>query len=151
MLKVLFGKELPNTVHDTGLLFRQTYDESWLSDHFVRRLIKSIDKSDVNGQCIISPILGQIPPEYLSGGCKAMIMLYKGVYEEYDRHFDMTYMGRNCEEWLYQISQMKDLEICCTTQDNTFEGKDVSGVSLNSGKEFHNWQEFINLLIHDGV
>lgn len=39
-------------------------------------MIKDVDKSEVvSDECIISPVLGQIPPERLSGGVKTLLLI----------------------------------------------------------------------------
>lgn len=39
-------------------------------------MIKDVDDSDVlSGECIKSPVLGQIPPERLSGGVKTLLLM----------------------------------------------------------------------------
>ena len=77
MLSIFFGYD-ENAVLSVDTYFNNTYDEAWLDDPFVREIIRKVDHSDVQDrQCILSEVLGQIPPERLSGGAKALILMYE--------------------------------------------------------------------------
>lgn len=59
-------------------------------------MIKDVDDSDVlSGECIKSPVLGQIPPECLSGGVKTLLLMLN----EPDKIFNAFVCGDNCEKW----------------------------------------------------
>lgn len=71
-------------------------------------MIKDIDKSDVlSGECINSPVLGQIPPERLSGGVKTLLL----ILNEPDKIFNASTCGDNCAKWLLEIGRQKDVTI----------------------------------------
>ena len=54
------------------------YEDEWLQDEFVQKMILDVDKSEVlNSGVIKSPILGLIPPTEISGGVKALILIYQ--------------------------------------------------------------------------
>jgi hypothetical protein len=88
--------------------FNHSYQEKWLTTALGRRIIREIDKSEVNdeGTVIFSPALGSIPPEKISGGAKALFLA----------QFDSDYIssicfGDNCAEILLEISETKDVKI----------------------------------------
>ncbi len=59
-------------------------------------MIKDVDDSDVlSRECIKSPVLGQIPPERLSGGVKTLLLMLN----EPDKIFNAFVCGDNCEKW----------------------------------------------------
>ena len=68
MLRVWFG-DRDNVIYNTSVYFRNRYKDSWIIDSFARAAIKDIDRSEVlDANTIQSPVLGQIPPDKLSGG-----------------------------------------------------------------------------------
>jgi hypothetical protein len=67
VLQVVFNRDI-NTLRVTNF-FDFEFEESWFESDFAKRLIKDVDKSDLIGPHLIqSPVLGPIPPHYLSGG-----------------------------------------------------------------------------------
>ena len=90
-----------------NVIFRNIYEDLWSNDDLVKRMILDVDKSIVKSpSCIESPVLGQIPPEYLSGGVKSLIVLLKT-----SRIASGDSMGSNCAKWLVEIGKRKDIEI----------------------------------------
>lgn len=107
MLKIYFG-EMENVLHNVETYFKNQAEESWLSDEFVIRMIEDVDKSIVKSPyCIESPVLGQIPPERLSGGVKALILI---KYEK-DRVVNASNCGDNCAKWLLEMGNQEDITI----------------------------------------
>ena len=90
--------------------FDEVYEPEWFSDDFVRRMIKTIDKSEVvgigNSINIFNDILGNFPPQNLSSGCKGLILLYKD-----DVKINGDRLGDNCIGLLLEISKEKDVTI----------------------------------------
>ena len=93
MLSIFIGYD-EDAILSVDTYFNNTYEDEWLDDPFVRTIIRKVDGSDVQDrQCILSPVLGQIPPERLSGGAKTLILMYK----EDDFYADLIVCGFNCE------------------------------------------------------
>ena len=107
MLKIIFGN-MDDVVYNTSVYFKNTYKEEWLTDDFSKEMIKDVDKSTVVSSRIIdSPVLGAITPKELSGGLKALILIYKD-----DSHvFNASNCGDDCAKWLLKIGEMKDVTI----------------------------------------
>ena len=62
MLSLLFGYD-ENAVLNVDTYFNNMYDDEWFDDPFVRNVVSEVDGSAVQDrQCILSPVLGQIPP-----------------------------------------------------------------------------------------
>lgn len=127
MLKVLFGKRLEDTITSPSIYFDNTYENDWFDDPLVVQIVKDIDKSDLKGLCVISPFLGSIPVEKLSGGAKGLILMLK----EDDFTSDLISYGNNCEDWIIKLSSQKDITVCMTGFDMQFLNKDIKALCLN--------------------
>ena len=117
MLSVFFGFD-KDAILNVDTYFNNTYDDAWFDDPFVRKIISIVDASEVQDrQCILSPVLGQIPPERLSGGAKALILLYA----EEDFYTDLIVCGGNCEKLILDIAEKKDISCCLSGYDVSFD------------------------------
>ena len=117
MLSIFFGYD-ENAILSVDTYFNNTYDDAWLDDSFVREIIRTVDHSEVQDrQCILSEVLGQIPPERLSGGAKALILMY----EEEGFYTDLIVCGANCESLILDMGQQKDISCCLSGYDISFE------------------------------
>ena len=107
MLKIQLGSD-DNVIEDVDVGFDNEYEDAWLEDDFVKSMIESVDDSRVlSARCIENDVLGMIPPTDLSGGVKALILMYKT-----DEIIYATNCGDNCAEWIMKIAEKKDLTIC---------------------------------------
>lgn len=144
MLTIHFGYDR-NAVLSVDTYFNNTYDDAWLDDPFVRKIVHVVDTSEVKDrQCILSPVLGQIPPERLSGGAKALILLY----EEDDFYTDLIVCGSNCEELILDIAEKKDILCALSGYDISFNsiGSPTHPTPIrceNDGSLLRNHKEFI--------
>ena len=76
MLNVYYGN-MPEAIYNTAAYFSNVFQKTWLDDKYVRRMIKSVDHSEVIGDYLIkSKALGMISPMQLSGGVKTLILTY---------------------------------------------------------------------------
>ena len=144
MMTIFFGFD-ENAVINVDTYFNNTYDEAWIDDPFVRRVISEVDNSEVKDkQCIYSPILGQIPPERLSGGVKAVILMY----EDEEFYTDLIVCGANCEKLILDIAEEKDITCCLSGYDVSFDCLGDSEHTIpvkckNDGSLLKNHDEFI--------
>ena len=117
MLSIFFGYD-KDAILNVDTYFNNTYDEAYFDDLFVRKIVSTVDHSEVQDrQCILSPVLGQIPPERLSGGAKALILMY----EEDDFYTDLIVCGRNCEKLILDIAEKKNIKCSLSGYDISFE------------------------------
>lgn len=130
MLSVLFGRETENTNYCPEIFFNHTYKFEWFEDEIVKQIIKDVDNSEVIGSCVVSPVLGSIAVEKLSGGCKVLILLYKVP----DFEPDLIWLGQNCESWLARISDLVDCRAVMTGLDLDFRGIDIKFKCLNDNE-----------------
>ena len=83
MLSIIFNrgsKDIENTnyVFSPDTWFKYNYEEEWFEDELVKEMVRDVDDSTViSAYSIDSPVLGIIAPERLSGGVKALIIMYK--------------------------------------------------------------------------
>lgn len=138
-MNVYFGFD-HESIRDIDLYFDNVYDEHWLEDEMVQSMIKDVDDSEVvSNACIESPVLGQIPPEKLSGGVKALIALY----ELDDVYIDLIVCGPNCEKWISKIAEEKEIHVSMSGFDLKFKKLPISGKCLNDGTDFHGSREWL--------
>ena len=107
MLKIYYGD-----MHETAAYgpswFKFGYEPEWFEDPFVQQMIREVDASVYRAGLVIeSPVLGQIPPEKLSGGLQTLIAIYKNP----DKIFDATSCGPNCAKWLQEIGRRMDVTV----------------------------------------
>ena len=97
-----------NYVFSPDTYFKYNYEEEWFNDNLVKTMVFDVDSSIVESPHMInSPILGQIAPERLSGGVKALIIMYK----EPDLIVNASACGDNCAKWILEIGKRTDLTI----------------------------------------
>ena len=107
MLNIYFG-DMPQAIYNTAVYFKNTYEDSWITDELSREMILDIDKSKVIGARIIdSPVLGAITPRELSGGVKTLIL----IDHFSDKIFNSSTFGDNCAKWLLKMGEEKDITI----------------------------------------
>lgn len=101
MLTIVYG-EVDGAINDPDTYFNHTYSQKWFEDPFVKEMIRAVDKSEVlSSHAIESPVLGIIPTSKLSGGVKALILVYKKP----ELLIDCTACGENCAEWILKIAE----------------------------------------------
>lgn len=107
MLNIYYG-DMPEAVYNTAAYFKYDYEDAWILDEFVRKMILDVDQSVVLDSGVIdSPILGKIPPVGLSGGVKTLIL----VKFHTDKIFNASTCGDNCARWLLKIAETEDRTI----------------------------------------
>lgn len=130
-------KEFESHVSD---YFDEVFEEDWFSDNFVKNTIKEIDKSEIVGEGrsinIYNEFLGNFPPQHLSSGCKALILLYKE-----DIKINGDRLGDNCMDLLLKIADKKDITISLSHMPpfpDKFEAYIINTKKfIKTNKEFH--------------
>jgi len=139
MLNVIFG-DAENSIYNTSVYFKNTYDERWLEENQTQQMILSVDKSKVLGNgAIESPVLGVIAPTSLSGGVKTLIL----INHISDKIFNASNCGDNCAEWLLKIAEKKDITVNLRHIMNFGDG-DFQIKILNNNKIVHNMDELVS-------
>jgi hypothetical protein len=107
MLNICFG-DMPEAIYNTSVYFDNTYEDQWFEDDFAKRVIKTIDKSEVLGpHAIESPVLGVIPPEKLAGGTKTLLLIRNCP----EQIFNASTCGDNCARFILELARGRDVTI----------------------------------------
>ncbi len=139
MLTIIYGDE-PRSIYNTNVYFKNTYESEWLESELAKKMIQDVDDSEVlGGECIKSPVLGQIPPERLSGGVKTLLLMLN----EPDRIFNASTCGDNCAKWILEIAKQKDLTINLRHMMNFGKNTDFEIKIKNGGEVVHSMKELI--------
>ena len=142
MLNVFFGN-MPEAVYNTAVFFKNDYEDEWITDSFVKEMIRDVDHAEVIDNGVIdSPVLGKIPPLGLSGGVKTLIL----VLFEPGKVFNASTCGDNCAKWLLRIAASEDrtvnLRHIMDFGDEPFEIR-----IRNTGDVVHSMKELVDIAI----
>lgn len=144
MLIINIGS-LPNEIRSASTYFDINFKPDWITDRLNKEMIIDVDKSEVIAENIIqSPVLGTIPPQWLSGGVKALICMNS---DEKGYVFNLSNCGDNCAKWVVEISKHKDL-LVTTHHFMDFEGiNDFKAKIKNTGKIVNSNEEYLDEFI----
>ena len=139
MLTIIYG-DAENSIYNTSGYFKNTYEPEWIESELAKKIIKDVDDSDVlSGECINSPVLGQIPPERLSGGVKTLLLMLN----EPDKIFNASTCGDNCAKWILEIGKQKDLTINLRHMMSFGHETEFEIKIANGGEIVHSMRELI--------
>ena len=140
MLNIFYG-DVEGAVYNTSAYFKYDYEDSWIVDPFVKKMIQAVDESTVLDSGVIdSPVLGKIPPTGLSGGVKTLIL----VKFDKDKVFNASTCGDNCAEWLLKITETEDRTINLHHLMNF--GKEPFTIRiLNTDQIVHSMDELVSI------
>ena len=127
MIHIRFQRS-PDTLITASEYFDYNFEEEWFDDPMVRQIVQDIDKSTVIMGCVIrSPVLGIMPPQWLSNGAKTLILMLKEPWHE----FNATAIGDNCASWIIKIGHLHDITIVCTRifHFHTLEDREVADIN----------------------
>lgn len=123
---------------DIGAVFDNNYEREWFDDPLVQKYITEIDKNKILDTGVFSSeYLGIIGPEKLSGGTKALIMLYKRP--EMEQWIGL--FGNNCIPYLIELGKTQDIQIAVNFFD-TFYPFDFDALFIQSNNVTHTFTEF---------
>ena len=139
MLYISFNIEDKNCIKSIDATFNYRKKQDWFEREDVRRVIKSIDLTEViEGECLRSPVLGVIAPERLSTGCKAIILMI--MYPQYKIY--ATKCGDNCSPEILRVADIEDRTIVL---NHVMEFKEpFTAIIVESGIKVHSMKEFID-------
>lgn len=143
MLNIIFSRgsddiDEKRYVFSPDTYFKYNYEDEWFEDELVRAMILDVDGSRVeSAHAINSPVLGIIAPERLSGGVKALIIMYM----EPDLIVNASACGDNCARWILEIGKRKDITIRLGYEMEFQEPFDIR--IENSGRIIHKYEDFL--------
>ena len=109
MLSIFFGNyRNSDYIENPDLYFDNTYEDEWMTDERSKEMVKDVDHSDLVGPyLVVSPVLGSIPVNRLSGGVKTLIQ----IDHDPEHVYNASACGDNCAKWLLRIGEEKDILI----------------------------------------
>lgn len=143
MLNIIFNRgakdiEDANYVFSPDTYFKYNYEDEWFDDELVKKMVQDVDHSTViSAHSIESPVLGVIAPERLSGGVKALIIMYK----EPSLIVNASSCGNNCAKWILEIGKRQDFTVRLGYEMEFKEPFDIR--IKNSGNIIHSYAEFL--------
>lgn len=140
MLNIYFG-DMPEAIYNTSLYFDNTYLDSWITDDFAKKVIKSIDKGTVlSASAVDTKALGVIPVRQISGGTKTLLL----IHNEPDKVFNASTCGDNCAKWILKIADMHKEDITINLRHlMDFGDKEYQIRILNNDTVVHNMKEYV--------
>lgn len=127
-------------IYDIDGFFDGFVEDNWMTDGWAKRVIKAVDKSDLVAPKVIeSPVLGQIPYTWISGGAKILIMMNMGP----DVIYDGDNLGDNCWPLFLELGKTKDIAINLTYSPSFNWVEDSKVINLDTGKEINSYREFM--------
>ena len=138
MLKIWYYANI-DYMKDAPSYFDNVYEDEWIEDDFVKKMIQDVDHSTVISAHIIeSPVLGAITPRELSGGVKVLILMLKDDSFIYN----MSNCGDNCAKWLLKIAEQEDRTVNLRHLMD-FGKKPFTVKVLNTNQIVHSMEELI--------
>ena len=147
MLSIYFGDYTgSNYIDNPDLYFDNTYEDEWLEDSISKEMVRDIDKSElVSPNLVISPVLGSISINRLSGGVKTLIQ----IAHDPDHIYNASACGDNCAAWLLRISEGKDVLVRLGHLMH-FEDTPLKIRIANTGEIIESQKDLINRVIQGG-
>ena len=139
MLTIVYG-DAENSIYNTSVYFKNSYESEWFDSELAKEIVRDVDHSDVlSGECIQCPVLGQIPPERLSGGVKTLLLMLN----EPDKIFNASTCGDNCAKWILEIGKRQDITINLRHMMDFGMNTRFDIVIKNGGEVVHSMKELI--------
>ena len=143
MLKIHYGS-LPKEIRSAKVYFNFNFEPEWLNDELNKKMIEDVDKSKVITTNVIeSSVLGTIPPQWLSGGVKALICMNSDTS---GMIFNLSNCGDNCAKWVHEIAKTKDLLVTTHHYMSFKDIEDFEAEIVNTGKIVKGNEEYLKEL-----
>jgi hypothetical protein len=144
MLHIYYGEyQGKNYIFDPDTYFNNQADRKWLLEDLPRQMIHDVDKSEVISENLIqSSRLGPIPPQWLSGSVKTLIL----IENDSGHVFNASACGQNCAKWLLQIGNKKDVLIRLGYPMD-FGKEEFSIIVENNGHLLHTMKDLMNEIV----
>lgn len=144
MMKIICKEKPQDLMRYPDDLFKVLMERDWFNDSLVEEMVLSVDKTHhIKDFVFDSPVLGAIPPDYLSSGVKGLIGIYKCQdFRDFEAISSIVF-GDNCVKWLAKLSFLVDFTIYYEhpldfgtrgTGDHQFQNEPVNAVGENGEK-----------------
>jgi hypothetical protein len=109
MLHIYFGQR--ESLHTISDHFDMVFTSEWIDNTLSREMILGVDNSEViKGNVIESPVFGTMPPQWLSGGVKGLILMAFDDSMNGD-YFYGEQFGDNTLPYMLKIARNKDIYV----------------------------------------
>ncbi|MDR1644157.1 MAG: DUF4869 domain-containing protein [Clostridiales bacterium] len=134
------------SVYDMDVAFEYYQEDGWFTDPYVIGMVKDVDKTELISHRLAYDYMGDpMNPRELSGGVKALILLYMID----NIIIDGNMMGNNCARWILDIGKRRDCYITLCYFLNFEEGiksdDDFECRLLNVDKVIKSFDEYDTL------
>ena len=97
--------------------FNMVYTGKNLLNPLYKNIVKDVDKSDIISEnLVVSPILGEISPMFLSTGVKNCYIMMFDLDLNNREAIDLNYMGDNVLKWLSEIYKFLSHDVYVYTE-----------------------------------
>lgn len=112
MMKIVCKKQPEDLLRYPDDLFKVLMERDWFNDSLVEQMVLGVDKTThVKDFVFESPVLGAMPPDYLSSSVKCLIGIYKSQdFRDFEAISSIIF-GDNCVEWLVKLSFLVDFTL----------------------------------------
>lgn len=139
MLKLYIDRSLYKEEYGSSGWFTYSLDDEYLETDFSKRVVKEIDKSElINRYLVLSPVLGSISTECISGGAKTLICI-----KYMDKVFRLSSVGDNCFPILAEICEEKDVIMLADRSFLPFNYGFSVVHFIDSNKDVYSNEEFL--------
>ncbi len=137
---VISSKYAPRQyIKDIDGCFDGFFEDKWMQNDIAKRAILEIDKSELAAPKVInSPILGQIPYTWISGGSKLLIMMNSIQ----DVVYDGDNLGDNCWPLFLEIGKEKDIAITLSYYPSFNWVPEAKVTDIDTGVIMNSFEEF---------
>ena len=148
MLNIFFGNyDGDNYIDNPDLYFDNTYEDEWLENERSKEMVKDVDRSELVGpNLVISPFLGSIPVNRLSGGVKTLIQTANDSKHVYNA----SACGDNCAKWLLKLGSEKDVTVRLGHIMH-FDGEPFELRIMNNGEIVRSQSELAEKVVMQGL
>lgn len=149
MIYISYGtiafKDAPRQyIRDIDAFFDGYVEDDWMIGELPKRIVKEIDNSDLIAPKVIeSPVLGQIPYTWLSGGSKILLMMNKIQ----DIVYDGDNLGDNCWPLFLELGKTRDIAISLSYYPSFKWVEGCKVMNLDTNKLISNRDEFMDAFL----
>ena len=151
MLSIFFGNyKGKNYIDNPNLYFDNTYMDEWLEDELSKEMVKDVDRSDlISPNLVVSPVLGAISVNRLSGGVKTLIQ----IAHDQEHVYNASACGDNCAKWLLRLGQERDVLVRMGHMMHFGDGESIRlNIRIdNTGEVVHSQSELNRKVILGGL
>lgn len=151
MLKIWYGlKQFDNEVADPDFFFSEEMNANCIDTDFGRRVVTECSNVyKIHNYATLELPNGElISPKELSSGAKNLLIM---MFYEQDVICDLLWCGNNCNKFVAEIANKKDLTVKTTRYYNPYRSEVAFNepiLILNTGDLVNNIEEFTQVFVN---